>query len=66
MTNMSNTRHSSVTMGILDYPESLAEYAVSEAVFLQQHPKYDCLVTGSVVFNNDGKLLLVQDSQPGT
>jgi 8-oxo-dGTP pyrophosphatase MutT (NUDIX family) len=47
-------------MDSLEYPESLREYAVSEAAYLQQHPEYDCLVTGSIVFNTEGKLLLVQ------
>ena len=44
----------------LDYPPFLQEYAVSEQEYLRQHPQYDLLVTGAVVFNNEGKLLLVQ------
>jgi isopentenyldiphosphate isomerase len=47
-------------MHSLYYPDSLQEYAVSEEAYLRQHPEYDCLVTGSIVFNREGKLLLVQ------
>lgn len=44
----------------LHYPDSLQEYAVSEKDYLQQHPEYNCLVTGAIVFNKEGKLLIVQ------
>jgi isopentenyldiphosphate isomerase len=44
----------------LDYPSSLQEYAVSEEDYIRQHAEYDLLVTGAVVFNKEGKLLLVQ------
>jgi isopentenyldiphosphate isomerase len=44
----------------LDYPSFLQEYAVSEQEYIRQHPEYDLLVTGAVVFNKEGKLLLVQ------
>jgi hypothetical protein len=44
----------------LDYPPSLQEYAVSEQDYNRQHPEHDLLVTGAVVFNKEGKLLLVQ------
>ncbi|KAI4643496.1 hypothetical protein J4E93_006506 [Alternaria ventricosa] len=47
-------------MNALHYPDSLQEYAVSEKVYLEQHPEYNCLVTGSIVFNKEGKLLIVQ------
>lgn len=47
-------------MNSLHYPDSLQEYAVSEKVYLEQHPEYNCLVTGSIVFNKEGKLLIVQ------
>ncbi|KAG9192542.1 hypothetical protein G6011_11276 [Alternaria panax] len=47
-------------MDTLDFPDFLQEFAVSEAAYLRQHPEYDCLVTGSVVFNEEGRLLLVQ------
>ncbi|KAH8729102.1 NUDIX hydrolase domain-like protein [Phaeosphaeriaceae sp. PMI808] len=43
-----------------DYPSSLQEYAVNETEYLRQHPEYNVLCTGIVVFNEDGKLLLVQ------
>ena len=43
-----------------EYPPSLQGYAVNEAEYLRQHPEYDVLCTGVVVFNKDGKLLLVQ------
>ncbi|CAO2652968.1 Nn.00g023790.m01.CDS01 [Neocucurbitaria sp. VM-36] len=44
----------------LSYPSSLQEYAVPEQEFLRQHPEYHILCTGTVVFNTEGKLLLVQ------
>ena len=44
----------------LDYPPDLQEYAVSEAEYLRKHHQYDVLVSGAIVFNKDGKLLLVQ------
>jgi hypothetical protein len=44
----------------LDYPSSLQQYAVTGTEYLCQHPEYDVLCTGIVVFNEDGKLLLVQ------
>lgn len=44
----------------LNYPSSLQEYAVSEQEFLRLHPEYQVLCTGIVVFNSEGKLLLVQ------
>lgn len=47
-------------MDTIHFPDSLQEFAVSEAAYLRQHPEYDCLVTGSIVFNEEGKLLLVQ------
>jgi 8-oxo-dGTP pyrophosphatase MutT (NUDIX family) len=45
---------------MLSYEPTLQEYAVNEQVYLQQHPKYDVLCTGVVVFDKDGKLLIVQ------
>ena len=44
----------------LEYSADLQEFAISEAEYLRQHPEYNVLVTGAVVFNRDGKLLLVQ------
>ena len=44
----------------LEYSADLQEFALSEAEYLRQHPEYNVLATGAVVFNNDGKLLLVQ------
>jgi isopentenyldiphosphate isomerase len=43
-----------------DYPPVLQEYAVPEKEYLRQHPECNVLCTGIVVFNKDGKLLLVQ------
>jgi isopentenyldiphosphate isomerase len=43
-----------------DYPSSLQEYAVTAAEYLRQHQEYNVLCTGIVVFDKDGKLLLVQ------
>jgi hypothetical protein len=42
------------------YVPTLQEYAVNDRDYLQQHPEYDVLCTGVVVFDKDGKLLLVQ------
>ncbi|KAH7382559.1 NUDIX hydrolase domain-like protein [Phaeosphaeria sp. MPI-PUGE-AT-0046c] len=47
-------------MTAFDYPSVLEDYAVNAAEYLRQHPKYHMLCTGVVVFNGDGKLLLVQ------
>ncbi|PSN69217.1 hypothetical protein BS50DRAFT_572376 [Corynespora cassiicola Philippines] len=47
-------------MSTLEYPKSLEEYAVPEKDFYARNPQYQALVTGIVVFDNDGKLLLVQ------
>jgi isopentenyldiphosphate isomerase len=44
----------------LDYPTSLQRYAVTDAEYLRSHPEYDVLCVGVVVFNKEGKLLLVQ------
>ena len=44
----------------LEYSADLQEFALSEAEYLRQHPEYSVLATGAVVFNKDGKLLLVQ------
>ncbi|KAL6711026.1 hypothetical protein ACN47E_006901 [Coniothyrium glycines] len=44
----------------IEYPSALQEYAVSAAEYLRLHPEYHVLCTGIVVFNKDGKLLLVQ------
>jgi isopentenyldiphosphate isomerase len=48
------------TIPKFDYPSSLQEYAVTAADYLRQHPDYNVLCTGIVVFDKDGKLLLVQ------
>jgi hypothetical protein len=45
---------------MFSYEPALQEYAVNEQVYLQQHPEYDVLCTGVVVFDKDGKLLIVQ------
>jgi hypothetical protein len=43
-----------------EYAASVKEYMVSPEEYLKQHPEYTVLVTGAVVFNAHGKLLLVQ------
>ncbi|KAH7379632.1 NUDIX hydrolase domain-like protein [Pyrenochaeta sp. MPI-SDFR-AT-0127] len=50
----------STSTSLLYYPSTLEEWAVTEKEYLRQHPEYDCVCTGVVVFNEDGKLLLVQ------
>jgi hypothetical protein len=42
------------------YPPSLQEYSVTEHEYLRQHPDIVCVCTGAVVFNQEGKMLLVQ------
>jgi len=44
----------------IDYPVALKEYAVTAQEYLSQHPEYNVLCTGVVVFDKTGKLLLVQ------
>jgi isopentenyldiphosphate isomerase len=43
-----------------EYPPSLQEYMVPDREFLQQHPQIHILCSGAVVFNEEGKMLLVQ------
>lgn len=42
------------------YPAPLDQFAVSEKEYLSQHQDVHIICTGAVVFNNEGKLLLVQ------
>lgn len=44
----------------LSHAPSLQEFAVNESEYLHQHPEYDVLCTGVVVFSKVGKMLLVQ------
>ncbi|KAF2180577.1 hypothetical protein K469DRAFT_639535 [Zopfia rhizophila CBS 207.26] len=41
-------------------PSSLNEYLIPEKEFYIQNPHYNMLCTGAVVFNSEGKLLLIQ------
>ncbi|KAF2684532.1 hypothetical protein K458DRAFT_418096 [Lentithecium fluviatile CBS 122367] len=43
-----------------EYPASLQEYMIPEKEYFKQHPEYQALCTGIVVFDKQGKLLLVQ------
>ena len=43
-----------------DYPSSLQEYAIPEGDYLLKHQDVHIICTGAVVFNREGKLLLVQ------
>jgi isopentenyldiphosphate isomerase len=43
-----------------EHPSSLNGYAIDAAEYLRQHPEYDVLCTGVVVFDKHGKLLIVQ------
>lgn len=45
---------------LFQIPPDLQEYAVPDHEFLRQHPEYDTLCTGVVVFDKEGKMLLVQ------
>ncbi|KAF2275595.1 uncharacterized protein EI97DRAFT_419900 [Westerdykella ornata] len=42
------------------YAPSLQEYMVSAKEFFTRHPQYHMLVSGAVIFNREGKMLLVQ------
>lgn len=44
----------------LEYSADLQEFAISAPEYLSQHGQHDVLVTGAVVFDKEGKLLLVQ------
>ncbi|EUC44314.1 hypothetical protein COCMIDRAFT_6384 [Bipolaris oryzae ATCC 44560] len=44
----------------LEYSADLQEFAISAPEYLSQHTQHDVLVTGAVVFDKDGKILLVQ------
>jgi isopentenyldiphosphate isomerase len=48
------------TSPTFSYVPTLQDYAVNDKVYLERHPKYDVLCTGVVVFDKDGKLLIVQ------
>ena len=43
-----------------EYPASLQEYVITERQFFEQNPQYTHVCSGAVVFNSEGKLLLVQ------
>jgi isopentenyldiphosphate isomerase len=43
-----------------EHPSSLQEYTVNAAEYLRQHPEYDVLCTGVVVFDKHDRLLIVQ------
>lgn len=60
MSTSPNTTQAPVVSTPFEYAPELQEYMVSEKEFLRQNPQYNVLVTGIAVFNNEGKLLLVQ------
>lgn len=43
-----------------EYPASLEEYMVPEQEFLRRNPQISTVTTGIVVFDSEGKILLVQ------
>jgi hypothetical protein len=43
-----------------DWAASLRQYAISEGEYLSQHQDVHIICTGAVVFNHEGRLLLVQ------
>lgn len=47
-------------MPSFDLPSSLQEYAIREKDYLDRHDDVHIICTGAVVFNKEGKLLLVQ------
>jgi isopentenyldiphosphate isomerase len=54
------TQNMTESLAKFEFPTSLQEYAVSAAEYLHQHPQFNVLCTGIVVFDKDGKMLLVQ------
>jgi isopentenyldiphosphate isomerase len=42
------------------FSSSLQDYAIPEKDYLERHDDVHIICTGAVVFNNEGKLLLVQ------
>ena len=43
-----------------NYSSSLQEFAIPEGEYLSQHQDIHMIGTGAIVFNKEGKLLLVQ------
>ncbi|ORY03665.1 NUDIX hydrolase domain-like protein [Clohesyomyces aquaticus] len=43
-----------------EYPSSLQDYMINEKEFYLQNPQIAKLATGAVVFNSEGKILIVQ------
>jgi isopentenyldiphosphate isomerase len=43
-----------------EYPDALQEYMVTESEFYVKNPQYNMMCCGAVIFNNEGKLLLVR------
>ncbi|KAF1361215.1 hypothetical protein EJ07DRAFT_164777 [Lizonia empirigonia] len=50
----------SALLSPFDYATSLEQYAIPEGEYLSQHQDVHIICTGAVVFNKEGKLLLVQ------
>lgn len=50
----------SALLSPFDYATSLEQYAIPEGEYLGQHQDVDIICTGAIVFNKEGKLLLVQ------
>lgn len=48
------------------YPPSLQKYMITEAEFFAQNPAYNKLVSGAVIFDDKGRLLLVQRAKTDT
>lgn len=44
----------------LEYSQSLEKYAIREEEYYKQNPQYQVVCTGAVIFNDEGKMLLVQ------
>lgn len=44
----------------LEYSQSLEKYALTEEEYYKQNPQYQVVCTGAVIFNGEGKMLLVQ------
>lgn len=42
------------------YPETLQKYMITESEFFKQNPQYNKLCCGAVIFDTEGKMLLVQ------
>jgi hypothetical protein len=56
----------SASVPSFEYSPSVQEYAISEGDYLSQHKDVHIICTGAVVFNRQGRMLLVQRAKEET